>query len=134
MPDLIAAVAIIIGTAFLMIASLGMLRLPDFYARIHASTKAATLGLALLLIALAIGLRDRPVITKALLAMAFICATAPVGAHILARAAYATKVPPLPDNAVDVYAGFHPDAADADKVGETAPAVPEPGTSPLRPG
>ena len=79
MPDLIAAVAIIIGTAFLMIASLGMLRLPDFYARIHASTKAATLGLALLLIALAIGLRDRPVITKALLAMAFICATAPVG-------------------------------------------------------
>lgn len=106
MPELIAVAAIVIGTAFLVIASLGMLRLPDFYARIHASTKAATLGLALLLVALAIGLRDRPVVTKALLTMLFVGATAPVGAHLLARAARRSGVEPPPDSAVDEYPAF----------------------------
>ncbi len=106
MTDLLAALAMAVGTLFLVLASLGILRLPNFYARIHASTKAATLGLALLLIALALGLRDRPVLTKALLAMVFIAATAPVGAHILARAAYKAKVPLPDDNVVDDYAGF----------------------------
>lgn len=80
--------AVALGTLFMLVASLGVLRLPDFYARIHAPTKAATLGLALLLAAFALHLPEPSSVTKALLALLFIAATAPVGAHLLARAAY----------------------------------------------
>lgn len=82
----IAAVAL--GAIFMFVASLGVLRLPDFFARIHAPTKAATLGLALLLVAFALHVPELTSVTKAALALLFIAATAPVGAHILARAAY----------------------------------------------
>jgi multicomponent Na+:H+ antiporter subunit G len=84
--------AVLLGTFFMFVASLGVLRLSDFYARIHAPTKAATLGLAFLLAALALHLRELTSVTKAVLAILFIGVTAPVGAHILARAAYRSGV------------------------------------------
>jgi multicomponent Na+:H+ antiporter subunit G len=93
-----------LGAFFMFVASLGMLRLADFYARIHAPTKAATLGLAFLLVALAIHLHDLVTITKALLAMLFIGMTAPAGAHILARAAYRNSVRPIAK--IDQYAAY----------------------------
>jgi multicomponent Na+:H+ antiporter subunit G len=101
---LIEAVAVIIGALFMFLASLGVLRLGDFYARIHAPTKAATLGLAFLLAALALEVRDKDAVTKAVLAMLFIGMTAPVGAHILARAAYRRGM--RPSVRVDEYAPF----------------------------
>jgi multicomponent Na+:H+ antiporter subunit G len=92
--DFIEIVALGLGAFFMFVASVGVLRLVDFYARIHAPTKAATLGLAFLLVALTLHLDDAAVVTKALLAMLFIAMTAPVGAHILARAAYRNGVRP----------------------------------------
>lgn len=80
--------AVVAGTLFMALASLGVLRLPDFYARIHAPTKAATLGLAFLLTAFALHFSEPTSATKAVLAVVFIAATAPVGAHILARSAH----------------------------------------------
>ena len=100
---LIEVVAIAIGVFFMFVSSLGVLRLPDFYSRIHAPTKAATLGLFFLFVAVAVGVPEKVVVTKALLALLFIAATAPVGAHIMARAAYRTGVRPEKPMAVDEY-------------------------------
>lgn len=80
--------AVVAGVCFMVVASLGVLRLPDFYARIHAPTKAATLGLEFLLTAFALHFSELTSVTKAVLAVVFIAATAPVGAHILSRAAH----------------------------------------------
>jgi multicomponent Na+:H+ antiporter subunit G len=88
--------AIVVGVFFMFVASLGVLRLQDFYMRIHAPTKAATLGLIFLLIAVSIAVRELALVTKAVLAVLFIMATAPVGAHLLARAAYRNRVPMSP--------------------------------------
>lgn len=85
-------VAVVIGVFFMFVASVGVLRMPDFIQRIHAPTKAATLGLIFLLLALAMHAGSAPVVTKALLALLFIGVTAPVGAHILARAGQRTGV------------------------------------------
>jgi multicomponent Na+:H+ antiporter subunit G len=86
--SLLEIAAILVGTFFMFVSSLGVLRLPDVFARIHAPTKAATLGLACLLAALALHLKELTGVTKAVLALLFVGVTAPVGAHILARAAY----------------------------------------------
>ncbi len=85
--DAFTLVAVVLGVFFMFVASLGVLRLPEFTQRIHAPTKAATLGLIFLLIALSLDAREGTVVTKALLALLFIGVTAPAGAHILARAA-----------------------------------------------
>lgn len=91
--ELLAAGAILIGTAFVFIAAIGIWRLPDFYMRVHAPTKAATLGLFFLLLATAITLSDPTATTKAVLAVLFVGATAPAGAHLLTRAALRTERP-----------------------------------------
>ena len=103
MIELAALAATGLGTFFMFVASLGVLRLSDFYLRIHAPTKAATLGLSFLLLALALRVREVELVTKALLALLFIGATAPVGAHILARAAYRSGVLPSRDTDPDEY-------------------------------
>jgi multicomponent Na+:H+ antiporter subunit G len=103
--SVVAMVCVMIGVFFIFVASLGLLRLPDFYARVHAPTKAATLGLFFLLAALSLSQPQPMVITKALLAMLFIGATAPVGAHILVRAAYRNGVRPMEGTLLDEYAG-----------------------------
>jgi multicomponent Na+:H+ antiporter subunit G len=102
--DVLEMVAIVIGVFFMFVASVGVLRLRDFYLRVHAPTKAATLGLAFLLIAVALNVQEKTVVTKAALALLFLGATAPVGAHILARAAYRNGVPALAGCEVDEYA------------------------------
>jgi multicomponent Na+:H+ antiporter subunit G len=100
---LIEVIASAIGVFFMFVSSLGVLRLPDFYSRLHAPTKAATLGLFFLFVAVAIGVPEKVVVTKALLALIFIAATAPVGAHIMSRAAYRTGVRPDRPMSIDEY-------------------------------
>lgn len=95
---------IAVGVFFMFVSSLGLIRLPDFYSRLHAPTKAATLGLFFLLFAVALAVPEPVMVTKALLVVAFIAATAPVGAHILARAAYRNDVPRWKATELDEYA------------------------------
>lgn len=92
--EILEITALLVGAFFMLVASVGVFRLTDFHTRIHAPTKAATLGLAFLFVALALHLQETAAVTKALLAMLFIGMTAPVGAHILARAAYRSGVRP----------------------------------------
>src|SRR5690554_4958159 len=101
---LIEAVAIVVGVFFMFVTSLGVYRMPDFYSRLHSPTKAATLGLFCLLVAVAVAVPEPVVITKAVLALAFLGATAPAGAHIMSRATYRSGVKGDPSTAIDEYA------------------------------
>ncbi len=85
----LAGILIIIGAAFTLAAAIGIVRLPDVYSRMHAASKAGTLGSGLMLIALAIAADDFSTATRALAGVLFFLLTAPVSAHLLAKAAYA---------------------------------------------
>jgi len=85
---LITAILLLVGSAFTLVASIGLLRLPDLYTRMHAASKAGTMGSCLMLIALAIHSSDIGTMSRALAGVVFILLTAPVSSHLLAKAAY----------------------------------------------
>lgn len=93
MSETIVAILLFVGAAFVLLASVGVLRLPDLFTRMQAATKAATLGSDFLLLAVAVFFEDLGVTTRALAAVAFITFTAPIAAHMIGRAAYFVSVP-----------------------------------------
>ncbi len=88
MSDFVASALMIIGSLFCLVASIGMLRLPDTLIRMHAATKAGTLGTGFILAAVAVEAGDLGTSLKAFAAVVFILLTAPVAAHLIGRAAY----------------------------------------------
>jgi multicomponent Na+:H+ antiporter subunit G len=82
-----------VGAIFMLLAGIGILRLPDVYARLSATSKAATLGLTCLLLATALHFRTANVPARALAMIVFVFLTAPVAAHMIGRAAWLTGVP-----------------------------------------
>jgi len=93
MTDILTAVIWIAGSLFALLAAVGVLRMPDVFTRMQASTKAATLGLGCLLIGAALQLGDFGSVIRLLSIGAFILLTAPVSALVIARAAYLAEVP-----------------------------------------
>jgi len=78
-----------IGALAILVAAIGILRMPDFYLRLSVTVKAATLGGGLLLLAAAFYFPDEvSVTTKALAIIFFLTLTAPVAAHLIGRTAY----------------------------------------------
>lgn len=94
--EIVISIFIIIGTFFVLSGSLGLLRFPDVYTRLHAATKSATLGVAGVLIAsFLFFLFDEQVVSgKLLVGIVFVFLTAPVGGHMISRAAYHAGVEP----------------------------------------
>ena len=86
--DVLSAVLMLSGVAFAVTAAVGLVRLPDLFSRMHAATKATTLGLALVLLGAALRVETGGDAAKLLLVGAFTFLTAPVGAHVLGRSAY----------------------------------------------
>lgn len=84
--ELIVAALIMIGALFCLIGALGVLRFQDVYVRMHAASKAGTLGAGLLLIAVAVASAELGLITRSVAGVVFLILTAPVSAHLLARA------------------------------------------------
>jgi len=84
----IAGIVLIMGAIFSLLAAVGILRLPDLYTRMHAASKAGTMGAGLSLAAIAVISLDSAVILRASAGFVFLLLTAPVSAHLLARAAY----------------------------------------------
>jgi multicomponent Na+:H+ antiporter subunit G len=80
----------LLGSAFVLLAAVGILRLPDVFTRMHAATKPATLGIGLIIVAVAVHFGEVGIATRALLVGAFFVLTVPVGAHMIGRAAYLT--------------------------------------------
>jgi len=92
MNEIITAVLLVLGSLFSFVAALGMLRLPDTVIRMHAATKAGTLGAGLILIGEAFFYADFGISLRALAAITFLLLTAPVAAHLIGRAAYYSNV------------------------------------------
>jgi multicomponent Na+:H+ antiporter subunit G len=88
MMDYLTAALVLAGGLFGFIAALGMLRLPDMITRMHASTKAGTLGAGLILAAVAVHFTEVGITLRAAAAILFLLLTAPVAAHVIGRAAY----------------------------------------------
>jgi multicomponent Na+:H+ antiporter subunit G len=93
--DYVAGSMIVSGVFFLLVASVGIIRLPDFYSRMHAMGKGDTLGVMLILFGLSVyeGLTLNA--AKLMLALVFVGLTNPVASHALARAALRYGITPL---------------------------------------
>lgn len=89
---------IVAGVFFLLIGSIGIIRLPDFYSRTHATSKSDTLGLLLIIFGLTIYEGWNLNTAKFFLISIFIALANPIGAHALARAANLTGMKPVLDN------------------------------------
>ena len=96
-----AAALFLAGATLALLAAVGVLRMPDLFTRMQASTKAATLGLGCLLAGLALYLPELSVIIRAGTIAAFVMLTTPVAAHVIARADYLTGVPLWKGSVVD---------------------------------
>jgi len=92
MNDIIALFFIIVGISFDLFGCIGLIRLPDVYNRLQASTKCVTLGTCGILFGVFIKFGLSAAGIKALLCMIFIWLTAPVSAHALARGAHKSGV------------------------------------------
>ena len=75
MIDLIAGLIILVGAVFSLIAGIGLYRLPDIFVRMHAATKAGTLGAGLVLLAIAVDSQDIGVVTRAIAGLVFLLLT-----------------------------------------------------------
>jgi multicomponent Na+:H+ antiporter subunit G len=93
MRELATVILMGLGAGFMLLAAIGVLRLPDLFTRMHAATKAATLGVACSAAATIVHFGPGAVGVSATLIIVFLFATAPVAAHVMARAAYRVSVP-----------------------------------------
>jgi multicomponent Na+:H+ antiporter subunit G len=90
---LLSNALLLVGAAFLLLAAVGVLRMPDLLTRMQPATKGATLGIACTLGAAAIHFGDLSITLRALAAIVFFLLTAPVTAHLIGRASYFVGVP-----------------------------------------
>ena len=93
MTNALTAVLWLAGAAFALLAAIGVLRMPDVFTRMQASTKASTLGLGCLLIGAGLQLGDFGSFIRVASIGAFIVLTTSVAAHVIARASYLADVP-----------------------------------------
>ncbi|HTO30864.1 MAG TPA: monovalent cation/H(+) antiporter subunit G [Pararhizobium sp.] len=84
----IVSLLLVVGSVFSLLAALGLLRFPDLYTRMHAASKAGTIGSSLLLLAAGVHALDVTILMRALAGFVFIVLTAPISAHLLAKAAH----------------------------------------------
>lgn len=121
------------GTLFMLVAAIGLLRLPDLYTRMHAVTKAGTLGVGLLLVSAAVAFGDLSVTGRALAALLFVFLTAPVSAHMIGRAGYLGNVALWESTAFDHWGAGYEELrregedlpTDANKRARDAPGSPD---------
>ena len=90
---IIAAILMVIGSIFCLLATAGILRFPDVYTRLHAASKAGPLGAGLILLGAGIASGDLLIFARCLLGLVFLILVGPVSAHLLARSARKSGVP-----------------------------------------
>ncbi|MEE8234192.1 MAG: monovalent cation/H(+) antiporter subunit G [Gammaproteobacteria bacterium] len=95
MIDLLSWVSLVAGSIFLIIGTIGLIRLPDFFTRLHAASVVDTLGCILIMMGLMLQAGLSLVTVKLILIMIFILLTSPTAAHALAKAALHGEVKPL---------------------------------------
>jgi len=105
MTEIIGYILITIGILFDIFGCIGLVRFPDVYNRLQASTKCVTLGTVLVLVGIAVVHGWGSIAAKAIICAVFILVTSPTGAHAIAKGAYASGVELWKDSVVDKYKG-----------------------------
>jgi len=113
MTDIIIGILSTIGALSILFASIGILRMPDFYLRLSVTVKASTLGIGLLLACAGIIFPDVSVTTKVIAIVFFLILTSPVAAHMVARTAYHKRVPLWKDTVIDEFEGVQEEQEEA---------------------
>jgi len=108
MTDIAGYILITIGILFNLFGCIGLVRFPDVYNRLQASTKCVTLGTILLLFGVAVISGIGPTSAKAIICAVFILVTSPTAAHAIAKGAYASGVKLWENSVVDKYAENNP--------------------------
>jgi multicomponent Na+:H+ antiporter subunit G len=86
---------VVAGSVFVLIGGLGLIRLPDFYTRIHAAGVTDTMGAWLILIGMMFSAGWTLVTVKLLMLLFFLAATSPLASHALAKAAFMRGLEPM---------------------------------------
>ncbi|MFN8925088.1 MAG: monovalent cation/H(+) antiporter subunit G [Rhodospirillales bacterium] len=113
------------GLACVLLAGIGVLRLPDAYRRMHAATKAGMMGAGLLVLAAAAAIGGPEAWIKAILAVGFLAITSPIASHLLGRAAYVSGAPLWHGTGGDALAGVLTRVADPTLARSDPPPTPE---------
>lgn len=94
MLDIVLSLLILVGAFFTLVGSLGLFKLRDFYMRLHGPTKASTLGVGAVLVASALyfSFKTGDISLHEILVTLFLFITAPVSAHLMAKAALHIRV------------------------------------------
>lgn len=106
--NVVSGALILMGVALAVLAGIGLHRFPDVFARMHAATKPATLGLVLILSGAALQVEEPGDVAKLLLVIALQFLTAPVGAQVVGRAAYRAGTELSPETSIDELADSGP--------------------------
>ncbi len=113
MTDIIVMILSTIGALHILVAAIGLVRMPDFYTRLSVTVKAATMGAGLLLVAVALNFTEFSTTTKALAVIFFLFVTAPVSGHMICRSAYFSGVKLWDKSVLDDLEGkFNPETQD----------------------
>ncbi len=103
MIDIAGQLLIAVGILFDIFGCVGLVRFPDVYNRLQASTKCVTLGTIMLLAGVALISGSGPISAKAIICAVFILITAPTAAHAIAKGSYASGVKLWEQSVVDKY-------------------------------
>ena len=91
MIEILVGIVAFLGALFILMAGIGVVRMPDTYLRMSVATKSTTLGVGLSLIAFGIHFHNEMTIMRVLIIILFVMITAPVSAHLIGRATYISK-------------------------------------------
>lgn len=135
MNEVAGSVFLLIGGTFMLIAGIAVVRMPDIYMRMSATTKAGTLGMGCILLGMVIYFGEGGIALRGLAVAVFGFLTAPVAAHMIGRAAYLIGAPLWSGSVIDELQGrYHTveepalHALSSDDRGE-APVIAEAGTA-----
>lgn len=105
MNETISNVLILVGASFLLLAAVGIVRMPDLFMRMQSASKASTLGIGCMLLALAFHFPGISVNIRVIGTIIFFFLTAPITAHLIGRASYFVGVPVWKGTVVDELRG-----------------------------
>jgi|SRR5690554_6730718 multicomponent Na+:H+ antiporter subunit G len=105
MNDLLIMIFSGLGVIFILIASIGIVRMPDFFLRLSVTVKATTLGVGFILLSTVIYFGELSVTTKSLAIILFLLLTSPVGAQLIGRVSYFTGAKLWKNSVIDELKG-----------------------------
>lgn len=108
--EALTGLMLLAGASFMLVAAMGVLRMPDLLTRMHATTKAGVFGASLMMIGVALHFASGPVVAKAFAVVVFLILTAPVAAHAIGRAGYFMGVQLWERTRVDELKGRYDDS------------------------